>query len=173
MSATQRAFSLTEVLLAMAVFGLAALVMLGLLPALARSSGEAAEALVAQGLGGSLRQALHRRIAAIGLPALAQQVPLWDNAQTGGLGFVAPRSGREVLAREMEPPTETEPLAGPAQFYLLESWRFPTPPLAYETGDDVIILLVRVSWPYQVPGAEGPVLFAQRRSLLFVLSLRP
>lgn len=168
-----RAFSLIEVIIAIAIFALAAVIMLQMLPSLARSAGETGDALAAQGISGALQVEIARQIATNGLVAVADQVPVMGSTLADGMTYVAARSGGVVSARDEFLPAPELRLPESSQYFLIETWRFAQPPLAYSAGDDVLVLFVRVSWPYRVPGAGEATPPPARRQTHFVLSLQP
>ena len=167
----RRAFSLVEVVIAVGIFATAVAVVLGLLPALVGQTSSASESLVAQRLPDPLRLELQRLAASGGFDALASRAPIAATPLNGGLAFVASRDGARLHALDYLPPTMAEALAEDEQFFLIEVWRFPSGPLAYDPAGAVLPLTVRVSWPYRAPGSVVVVAAASRSQLTFNTSL--
>jgi hypothetical protein len=57
------------------------------------------------------------------------------------------------------------------RYYLVEVRRAVTP--AYNAADASLVLTIRVSWPYQQPGAGGPVAAADRSVFIFNTASTP
>lgn len=147
-------FTLMEVLLAVAILAGAVLVVLGLLPGLARQNMASATRLEAQRLPSALAIEL-RRVAAADFEALAARVPVMAAPLRAGFPLVASRSDPRVMTRDYLLPLAAERLATDQHYFLLECWRFPNEPLRYETGAPGMAVWVRVSWPYRLPGGNS------------------
>lgn len=165
----QRAFSLIEVIVAVAVFAGAVAVMLALLPGLAQRGTEASDRLTAQRLPDALQVEL-KRLAAPGIEALAAQTPLLGAAPVDGLAFVASRHGTRLQLRDAPAPgagvmPESE------QYFLVECWRFPEGPLRFDPATGALALVVRASWPYRTPGSSTPTAPEARHELMFVMGV--
>ena len=149
-----RAFSLIEVVIAVALFASTVTVILALLPGLSRQGTETADRLAAQRLPDAIKLEL-TRLAAHGFDALAAQIPVMNTPLADGLPLVATRNGAGIAGRDAAPTTVAEE----ERFYGIECWRFPAPPLGYEAGDQTLVLLVRVSWPYPAAVTEASAEF--------------
>lgn len=162
------AFSLIEVVIAVAIFAGAVTVLLALLASTLRDSSDAADVQTALRLPGAVEVALREISARGGLPALAARVPVMDASADRGLLLVAAREGDFVR------------LAGDTQirgeYFLIDVRRFGAGPLAFATERTVLPLQVRVSWPYRVltrDGIAAPVAFDTRQHVTFNLGLVP
>ena len=154
-----RAFSLIEVVIAVALFASTVTVILALLPGLSRQGTETADRLAAQRLPDAIKLEL-TRLAAHGFDALAAQIPVMNTPLADGLPLVATRNGARITVRDSVPSTIREE----ERFYAIECWQFPDAPLGYVAGDQTLALLVRVSWPYAAV-TETPAEF------VFVMSI--
>jgi hypothetical protein len=163
--ATSRAFSLIEVIVAVALFAGTVAVILALLPGLMRQGAENADRLVAQQLAEPLRVEL-KRLSAAGFDALAGRVPAMGQPPSNGLAFVADRSGSRLHARDYRPPA-TGAIAEDEQYFLVECWRFPSGPLAFDAAQSSLALAVRVSWPHRQPGSGTATPAEARHELMF------
>lgn len=165
----RRAFSLVEVVLAIGVFAGAVAVILSLLPALTRQSAVAADTLAAQRLPDALRIELQRLANTGGFDTLASRIPTMRDVESSGLAFVASRDAARLHARDYLAPAGNEALPVGEQYFLVEVWRFPAPPLAYPVEGAVLPVHVRVEWPYRATdGTETP---GNRATLAFSLAL--
>lgn len=162
-------FSLLEVIIAAGLFAVSVTAVLALLPALARQGGEAADSLAAQRLPDALH-AEFTRLSGTGFDAFAAQLPVMSGPPGNGLKFVADREAARLHSLEYQPPVSGH-LAEDEQFFLVECWRFPDGPLSFAPGKGVLAALVRVSWPYRVPGASAPVSAGARQEILFTLAI--
>lgn len=165
-SLSPRAFSLVEVAIAVAIFGGSMLVLVALLPSLARQTSESADLLAAQRLAEPLRIELRRLAAAGGLDVLAAAVPV-GGAGVRGRAFVGTRDGRVLDdASGSEIPSEE-------QYFLLELWRFPSGALAHVSGQASLPVWVRVSWPYLPRERGAPASGSARQQLTFATAINP
>ena len=162
------AFSLVEVVIAVAIFAGAVTVLLGLLASTLRDSADAADAQTALRLPGAVEVALREITAREGLSALASRIPVMDASADRGFLLVATREGEFVR------------LAGGTQarseYFLIDVRRFGAGPLAFTAERTVLPLQVRVSWPYRVltpDGLAAPVAFDARQHVTFNLGLAP
>lgn len=163
--AASRAFSLIEVIVAVALFAGTVAVILALLPGLMRRNTDNADRLVAQQLAGPLRVEL-QRLSARGFDALAGRVPALGQPPLNGLAFVATRDGARLQARDYLPPGLGS-VADDEQYFLVECWRFPDGALAFDAAQSSLALAVRVSWPHRQPGSNAPTPAAARHELMF------
>lgn len=166
-----RGFSLLEVVIAVGVFALSIVVILGMLPALTRSAAEADEALVAQSFPDPVRIELARLAASGGFDALAGRLPVMAAPLADGLSLVAARDGRGVQTSDYLPPAAAGQLPEADRYFLIEVWRFDLPPLRYDPAGAVLPVYVRVSWPYRLPGVADPTPLAVRSQFTFTVSL--
>lgn len=164
----QRAFSLVEVVIAVGVFATAVAVTLSILPAMTRQMATAGDMLTAERIAGNLQVEL-QRLAANGFDGLAARAPVMAAPLAAGLEFVATRDGLPVQSTQLLPPADL--IAAADQYFQIEVWRFNAPPLAYVATGAVLPLYVRVSWPYQNPGAPAPTVLASRSQLTFTVSI--
>ena len=164
-----RAFSLIEVIVAVAVFAGAVTIILALLPALTGRGIETADRLVATRLPDALRVEL-ARLAASDFEALAAQAPVMGTPLDNGLAFVATREGTLLHSRDYRPPV-TGRIEIEGQYFLIECWRFPDAPLRFESPQSSLALAVRVSWPYRLPGASAPTSVDSRQELMFTVGV--
>lgn len=169
-SASRRgAFSLIEVIVAVTLFAGAVAVILALLPGLALRGAENSDRLVAQRLPESVRIELGR-LSAGGFDALAGRVPVASFPPVNGLALVASRDGTRVHSRDYLPPAGDR-LADAEQYFLIECWRFPGAPLAFDAAQSALALNVRVSWPYHQPGSDASVPIEGRHEFTFVIGI--
>jgi len=166
----RRAFSLIEVIIAVGIFALSVVVILAMLPSLSRSATDSADALVAQSLAESVRVELTRLAGSGGFDALANRLPEMSVPLVDGLAFVAARDGYRLHSVDYLPPPAALQIPEAVRYFRVEAWRF-NPPLRYEAGSAAIAVYVRVSWPYQNPGAPAVPPLSARRQLTFVVSL--
>ncbi len=164
-----RAFSLIEVIIAVALFAASVTVILALLPGLTRRSAENADRLVAQRLPDAVRVELER-LALPGFDALAAQAPVMGTPPENGLALVATRDGARVQARDAQAPA-TGRIADGEQYFLVECWRFADGPLRYDAAQSSLALCVRVTWPYRLPGSTTSVTETARQEFTFVTTL--
>jgi prepilin-type N-terminal cleavage/methylation domain-containing protein len=164
-----RAFSLIEVIVAVAVFATAVTVILALLPALTGRGIETSDRLVAARLPDALQAEL-ARLAASGFDALAAQAPALGTPPVNGLAFVASREGARLHARDYLSPTSGR-LPEAEQYFLIECWRFPDGPLRYQDSHSALAMAVRVSWPYRTSGASAPTSPESRHELMFTVGV--
>jgi len=169
MRRTVQAFSLIEVIVAVALFATSLTVILALLPALTLRKAETADRLLAHQLPDALQAEL-RRLAAPGLDRVAEQVPAMGAPPENGLAFVATREGARLHSRDYLPPTSEQISAGD-QYYLLECWRFPSGVLQFDAAQSTLAHAARVSWPYHPPGSTTPTNANARHEFMFVIGV--
>lgn len=155
--------------MAVALFAGTVAVILALLPGLVRQGTENEDRLVAQQLAEPLRVEL-KRLAAGGFDALAGRVPIMGQPPVSGLAFVAPREGSRLHSRDYLPPG-TGRIAEDEQYFLVECWRLPNGPLAFDAAQSSLALAVRVSWPHRQPGASAPTPVDARHELMFATGI--
>ena len=163
------AFSLIEVIIAVALFATSIVVILALLPGLSARGTEASDRQVAQQLPDSLQVEL-RRLAAQGFDALASQAPPMGMPPQNGLAFVATRNGARLHARDYLPLAHGR-IAEVDQYYLVECWRFGDGPLQFDAAQSALALVVRVSWPYRQPGDLAPTALESRHEFMFTVGV--
>lgn len=137
------AFSLIEVVVALAVLTTGVVVILSLLPGLIRRQAEAREVHVALQLPGSITAGL-RQIGTGHLPGIAARLADLGADAGGSLRLVAARDGTDVRElSDAETPRRD-------QYFLVELYRFPAgSPLAFDPGKAALPIQVRVTWPYR------------------------
>ena len=87
------------------------------------------------------------------------------------LMLVASHDATRVHSLTYLPPSADDLIAHDQQFFLIEAWSFNSAPLAYDPGSAVLVLHVRVSWPYCTPGSATPTPLIDRESVTFNLAL--
>lgn len=142
------AFSLVEVVIAVGIFAVAVTGILGLLPGLLWQNAEATDRAIALRLPASLEVELVRLVRSGGFDALAASVPVMGSTLENGLAFVATHDGGTLV----EASSATGVMVDTEQYFLLEAWRFADTPLAYDANTGVMLVHVRVTWPYRLPG---------------------
>jgi len=162
----RRAFSLIEVVIAVALMAVGVVAMLGLLAGMSRQTTDADDLQTATQITGAISTELAGLARQQGLGALAAGIPVMAPGVDQGLLFVADRDGMDLRLL-----TAGE-LAGRDQYFLIEVRRFPAGPLSYVPDSAVLPLSVRVSWPYRAggPGAlAAAVPFGERQQFNFGL----
>lgn len=167
--ATTRAFSLIEVIVAVALFATSVAVILALLPGLTLRGSETTDRLVAQQLPGALHAELHR-LARQGFDALAGQVPVVGMPAENGLAFVATRNGARLHARDYLPPA-TGRIAEGEQYFQVECWRFSSGSLQFDSAQSSLALAGRVTWPHHQPGGIAPTPLEGRHEFMFAVGV--
>lgn len=167
----RRGFSLVEVVIAVGVFVGAIAVVLALLPSLTSQSAATAAALVAQRLPDALRVEMERLAATGGFDSLAARVPVMSAPLDGGLALVASHDGARLHSLNYLAPAASDSLPLHEQYFLVEIWRFPSAPLAFDAAGAVLPVHVRVSWPYRISDSGLPVASEGRRSLAFACAI--
>jgi type II secretory pathway pseudopilin PulG len=168
-SSSSCAFSLLEVLLAVAVFAGTVTVILGLLPGMARQSVDTTDRLAAQRLPDAVRVELTRVATRSGFEALAARIPIMDAASASGFTLVAVRDGTRVQARDDQPPV-TGAIPEDECYFLITCRRFSEGSLRYEAGQRTLALYVEVSWPDR---SSSPAVRPGAAQFRFVVSLNP
>ena len=165
------AFSLLEVVLAVAVFAVAVSALLGLLPALARQSVVSTATLSALRLPDALRMELRRLALTGGFDALAAQTKPLAMPLPETCLLVATNDAARVQSLDYQPPPTPDRIAEDAQYFLIEVWRFRNAPLAFDPNGAVLPLHLRVSWPYRLPGSGAGTPLEGREQVSFNLVL--
>jgi hypothetical protein len=164
-----RAFSLIEVITAVALFATSVTVIIALLPSLARQSGESMDLLAAQRLPDALKVEL-TRLAAANFDSLAGEVPVMPAPLAGGLAFVADRDAARLQSRDYLAPAAGQ-LTESEQYFLVECWRFPEEPLRFDNQKGFLALAVRISWPYRLPGSSASTAESVRSQFMLTVAL--
>jgi len=164
------AFSLLEVIIAVALFATSVTVVIALLPALTRHGALVQDTLAAQRLPDALKVELSRLAASGGLDALAGWAPIMSSSSGGGLALVATRDAARLHSLNYQPPL-VGLIPDEAQYFLVECWRFPDEPLRFDPQKQFLPLAVRVSWPYRLPGSTAPTADTARTQVSFTASL--
>lgn len=162
----QRAFSLVEVVIAVAIFGFALTAMLALLPALTRQAAESAETLAAQRLPDAVRVELRAVAERNGFGALATMLPALSAPLKNGATFAAPRDGSWVKRVETSVAIDVV-----EAYYAIEIWRFAEATAGLESATAPLAAYVRVSWPWRAPGALVDTPLEQRHQFTFVVAI--
>lgn len=173
MRKTRCAFSLVEVVIAVAIFAAAVAVILALLPSLTRQSIEVSDELVAQRMADAIQSELTRIAAAGGFDVLSDSstIPVMAVPLSAGLSMVASRDGGRLHTESYLPPPSAGRLAESERYFLIELWKFSAGKLAYDPSGTVLPLYARISWPYRTPGAIAPTPPAERQEIAFVVSI--
>ena len=164
-----RGFSLVEVVLAIGVLAIAVAGVLALLPSLTREVADTSDAMTAQRLPEAVHVEFERLAAGGSLAGLASRFAVSGNAST--LRLVAARDGTHVQ------PMDTAYLPPEKQYFLIELWRFPPGPLAYEPATGAVLpAWAKVSWPYRRPGGTSGSAYvetadAERASFTFTVAV--
>ena len=165
------AFSLLEVIIAVAIFAGAVTAMLGLLPLLTRQSMTSADTLSALRLSDALRVELTRMATAGGFNALAGQTRPLTALLPETCLLVATRNAAQLHSLVYQSPPAAGQIREDSQYFLIEAWSFNVAPLAFESSGAVLALHVRVSWPYRVPGSLAVTPIAGRETVGFNLAI--
>ncbi len=163
-----RAFSLIEVIIAVALFVGTVTVILALLPGLARQTTYTTDRLAAQRLPDAVRVELTRAARAGGLDALAARMPVMGDFSSREFMLAASRTGAGVQAVD-DPSVGAGLIPVSERYFQVDCRRFSDGALRYESGQSVLALYVNVSWPYQANAAPAEA----SRHFGFVLSLNP
>ncbi len=184
------AFSLLEVVVAVALLGVVLVVVLGGFGSVARSTGAVLDDEALVRLAGGIRQELERLQAVVGFEGLAAAVP--EAGSSSPLLLVGTHDGRRVLCDDGVEPAADRPLNDPAlpgiarrdRYFAIEATR--QIDLPYGSGAGYLAIAVTVRWPYLVPagpstpGATRPaadpareVPAADRQWIVFQFALRP
>jgi hypothetical protein len=166
------AFSLVEVVIAVAIFAGAVTVLFALLASTLRDSSDAADVQTALRLPAAVEVALREIAAREGLSALAGRIPTMDASADRGYLLVATREGEFVRA----PGKASGGTQQRSEYFLIDVHRFTGGPLAFDAARNVLPLQVRVSWPYRTltpDGLAAPVASGERRHVTFNLGLAP
>jgi hypothetical protein len=164
-----RAFSLLEVIIALGLFAGAVTVIIGMLPTLGRQAAAVSDRHLVQRLPDAVKGEL-LRVANAGLENLASQIPVMSGPLSDGFDLVADRDGTRVQSLSYLPPG-TGRLAEDQQYFLLECWRFPDEPLRFDNQKGFLAVVVRVSWPYRLPGSASTTSESSRNLIIFTISL--
>lgn len=165
-------FSLVEVVIAVGIFAIAVVGILGLLPSLARQAAESSDTIAAQRLPEPVRIEFERLAASAGFDSLAAAVPVMGAPLQDGFELVGARDGLRVLVANPGFTTGTSVLPQSERYFYIEAWRFDQAPLSYDPGASVLALHIRVSWPYFNPGSTRATPLADRNQFTFTVTLK-
>ncbi len=165
----KKGFTLLEVVIAIGVVAVGVVTVLGLLPALGRQSAGSTEAMAAMRITDALRVEVRRLAATEGWDALAGRLPIMGASLADGYQLAALRDGGAL--HSLTDPPASAVIAPERQFFLIEVWRFASPPLAYEPGAPLLAVHARISWPYRIPGSAMIIPLANREQLACNVSL--
>ena len=101
---------------------------------------------------------------------LVAEAPVMGMPPVNGLAFVATRGGERLHARDYLPLASGR-IPEDEHYFLIECWRFPDGPLRYQDSQSALALVVRVSWPYRIPGANEPTPVESRHELMFTVGV--
>ncbi len=161
---------MVEVVIAVGIFAVAVVSILGLLPALVRPAGESADLLAAQRLAGPVEIELGR-LAASNFDALVAAVPVMSEPLQNGFSLVGARDGLRLRSLNNGFAAGSPELAQGEQYFFVEVWQFPQPDLRYDGASGLLAVHVRVSWPYYNPGVLAPIPLVDRSQVTFTVSL--
>lgn len=164
------AFSLMEVVIAAGIFAVAVTVMLALLSSLTRQNTDSVDSLVAQRLPDALRLEL-KRLAASDFNGLAGAVPVMSAPLDNGLVFVSSRDGSRLHSVNHLPPAASLRIPQEQRYFAVETWRFNSGALQYDGNASVLVVYVRVSWPYYNPGSTTTTSLTDRSQFTFTASI--
>jgi len=159
------AFSLIEVVLAVGIFAMVIISVIGLLGPTVRSVREVVDSTIAARLADGVDAEL-RRVGFAGVVAAT--------AGNGLIPLVATVDGARIVS---ETDAGNAPIATPPgipraeRYYLVEVRRAVAP--AYNAGDASLVLTIRVTWPYQQPGAAAAVAATDRLVFIFNTAVVP
>lgn len=165
------AFSLLEVIIAVAIFAGAVSLLLGLLPGLTRQSAVSADTLTALRLPDALRVELTRMARAGGFDALANEAKPLATLLPDTCLLVATRDGARLHALLYQLPPAADQIAEDSRYFLIEVWRFGDAPLAFDPRGALLALHGRVSWPYRIPGTLAITPATARERVTFNVTL--
>jgi len=148
-----------EVVIAVGLTGVSLVVLLGLLAALSRDAGNAADRRTAQTLPGAVTVELDALARQAGIDALAASLAPQSADTDAGLLLVAARDGTQLRRLDLaeSPPRDA--------FFLIEVRRAAEGPLRFSADAGALAAAIRVSWPYRGLAAgrvEGVVPFGAR-----------
>jgi type II secretory pathway pseudopilin PulG len=158
-------FSLIEVVFAVGIFATVIISVIGLLGPTVRSVRDVVDSTIAARLADGVDAEL-RRVGFAGVVAAT--------AGNATIPLVATVDGSRIVSETNagNAPTTTPPGIPLAErYYLVEVRRVVSP--AYAAGDASLVLTIRVTWPYQQPGAAGPVAAADRSIFIFNTAITP
>lgn len=166
-----RSFSLFEVIIAVGIFGAAITIMLSLLPALVASAAKTNDTLVAVRLPDAVGLELQRVALSGGFDALASQISRIADPLPATLTLAADRALERVQTLDYLSLIASEQIPAASRYFLIEVWRFTSPPLEYNAHGAGLAVQVRVSWPFFIPGADTATPLSEREQFVFNLAL--
>lgn len=181
-SSERRGFSLVEVVVAVGIFALAIVGVIGLLAPSIKAVSEIADTNVAARLAQNIQMELENYGFA---PVVTATDP---NGSLKKIQLVATKDGLRVvrsngttpIPADNDPVTGTPPgIAAADRYYLVEVTQFPAGnTLAYTAANNpgFVALSVRVLWPYKLPAAGGTSRDgspSEQNSSIFNFALRP
>ena len=166
-----RGFSLFEVIIAVGIFGAAITIMLSLLPALVASAAKASDTIVAVRLPDAVGLELQRVAISGGFEALVSEISRLSEPLPATLTLAADRALERVQTLNYLPSMAAEQIPEASRYFLIEVWRFTTPPLEYNARGAGLAVQVRVSWPFFIPGADTVAPLSEREQFVFNLAL--
>jgi len=159
------AFSLIEVVFAVGIFATVIISVIGLLGPTVRSVRDVVDSTIAARIADGVDAEL-KRVGFAGVVAAT--------AGSAVIPLVATVDGSRIVseADAGNAATATPPGIPLAErYYLVEVRRVVSP--AYSAGDASLVLTIRVTWPYQQPGASSPVAAADRSIFIFNTAITP
>ena len=156
----KRAFSLIEVVIAVGIFAVAVATILAMLPSTTKQAAGSRDIQTAARLPDAVRVELQR---------LAPNMAAFASFAASPRNLVATRDGTAVRVLDADITRE--------QYFLIEVAPFTDAALRYDAAKPILVLRIRVSWPYQPMGPNGTLLPAteasNRDQFSFNISLRP
>lgn len=156
----RKAFSLVEVVVAVGVFGIAVVALLGVLTATGKTVGDLSDSDAAAKLAANVESEM-RRYASIqtDFNAFASGIPASGAAS---LELYATKDGGRVVVESAADnnldgaaPTLPTGISGRDRYFCVKVNRMPAP-LNYTNGNGFVALSVVVEWPYQLPLGPEP-----------------
>ena len=177
-SSEKRGFSLVEVVVAVGIFALAIVGVIGLLAPSIKAVSDIADTNVAARLAQNIQMELENY-------GFSSVVSATNSSQK--IQLVATKDGLRVArSNGTTPPADNNPVTGTPpgiaaadRYYLVEVTQFPAGnTLAYTAANNpgFVALSVRVLWPYQLPAAGGTSragVASEQTSTIFNFALRP
>jgi len=160
-----RAFSLIEVMIAVAVVGTGLLVVLAMLPALLQQNANARQAHIALGLPDAVTVEL-RRMAGGTISSFGARAAEFT-AESSPLRLVAAEDGTDLRDGSVND--------GRPAFFLIELHRFqPGSQVGYDPAASHLVLQARISWPYRPTGdVASEIASDSRQRVAFNVVLMP
>ena len=106
-----------------------------------------------------------------GFEALVSEISRLAEPLPATLTLAADRALERVQTLNYLPSMAAEQIPEASRYFLIEVWRFVTPPLEYNARGAGLAVQVRVSWPFFIPGADTATPLSEREQFVFNLAL--